>query len=179
MRLFAKVIGDYYVISVRWFCTIWSKVAKWIYIVMQKLLGGLWCQIVHEIIMMTLLANHWHRLRIVVSGNIFSAYFLQSTSVHSFILWLYIKIMLILFQGDQGPRGNPGELGAPGDRVRKLIIRINPLHPNICMYILYSVLYTVPKGRICFAIKSLVIISFIHTTLVFDSGLILYGENRC
>lgn len=50
--------------------------------------------------------------------------------------------MLILFQGDQGPRGNPGELGAPGDRVRKLIIRINPLHPNICMYILYSVLYS-------------------------------------
>ena len=47
----------------------------------------------------------------------------------------------------------------------------NPLHPNISMYILHTVLYTFPKvltRRIYLTIKSSMIISFILVTLMFD-----------
>ena len=55
---------------------------------------------------------------------------------------------------------------------------VNPLHPNISMHILHTVLYTSPKvltRRICLRIKSffLVIIPFILITLMCDSGVIL------
>ena len=59
-----------------------------------------------------------------------------------------------------------------------------PLHPNISMHILYTVLYTFPNGlaRRIFSIiqgLQLIVISFILMTLMFDSGVILKGEIRC
>ena len=55
---------------------------------------------------------------------------------------------------------------------------LNPLHPNISMHKLHTVLYTFPKRltrRICFTIKScfMVIIFSILITFRFDSGVIL------
>ena len=62
----------------------------------------------------------------------------------------------------------------------------NPLHHNISMHILHTVLYTFPKGladeESLFTDQKLlllVIISFILMTLMFDSALMLYGEIRC
>ena len=61
----------------------------------------------------------------------------------------------------------------------------NPLHPNISMHTLHSVLCTFPKvltRRICLTINrilQLIIISFILITLMFYSGMILKGEIRC
>ena len=56
---------------------------------------------------------------------------------------------------------------------------INPLHPNISLHILYTVLYTFPKvltRRICFdnyEILYLMIICFIPVTLVCESQVML------
>ena len=56
---------------------------------------------------------------------------------------------------------------------------VDPLHPNIIMHILHTVLYTLPEvltRRIRLLIKSfflLVIISFILMTLMCDLGMIL------
>ena len=56
---------------------------------------------------------------------------------------------------------------------------INPLHPDVNMRILLTVLYTFPEmltGRICFTDQKLlllVIISVILMALMCDSGLIL------
>ena len=47
----------------------------------------------------------------------------------------------------------------------------NPLHPIISMHILYTGLYQ--------EFLQLIIISFILVTLMFGSGMILKGENRC
>ena len=58
-------------------------------------------------------------------------------------------------------------------------IYLTPLHPNISMHILHTVLYMFLKVltmRICLTIKSLfylVIILLILMTFMFDSGLIL------
>ena len=58
-------------------------------------------------------------------------------------------------------------------------IYLTPLHPNISMHILHTVLYMFLKvltRRICLTIKSLfylVIILLILMTFMFDSGLIL------
>ena len=58
-------------------------------------------------------------------------------------------------------------------------IYLTPLHPNISMHILHTVLYIFLKvltRRICLTIKSLfylVIILLILMTFMFDSGLIL------
>ena len=58
-------------------------------------------------------------------------------------------------------------------------ICLTPLHPNISMHILHTVLYMFLKvltRRICLTIKSLfylVIILLILMTFMFDSGLIL------
>ena len=55
----------------------------------------------------------------------------------------------------------------------------NPLHPNISMHILHTVLYTFPKvltRRICLTVKSffyLVIISLILMTFMLDPGVIV------
>ena len=63
-----------------------------------------------------------------------------------------------------------------------MYLTLYTLHPNIRMHILHTVLYTFPSilaGRICSTIKrffSLIIISFIILTLMFDSGVILKGE---
>ena len=62
---------------------------------------------------------------------------------------------------------------------------INPLHPNISMQILHTVLYTFPevltRGTVFKnqELYKLVIISLILVTLMFDSGVILLGEIRC
>ena len=63
---------------------------------------------------------------------------------------------------------------------------INPLHPNISMYILHTVLNTLPyvlAGRICLTIKRLFSLLLLHAfiliTLMFDSGVILKREIRC
>ena len=62
---------------------------------------------------------------------------------------------------------------------------INPLHPNISMHILHTVLYTFPevlkRGKVFKnqELYKLVIISLILVTLMFDSGVILLGEIRC
>ena len=57
---------------------------------------------------------------------------------------------------------------------------VNPLHPNISMQILHTVLYTFPE--VCVfknqELYKLVIISLILVTLMFDSGVILWGEIR-
>ena len=59
---------------------------------------------------------------------------------------------------------------------------VNPLNPNISMYILHTVLYKFPKvltRRICLSLfdnqelLKLVIIFFILLTLMYDSGVIL------
>ena len=60
---------------------------------------------------------------------------------------------------------------------------INPLHPNISIYILHTVLYTFPKVDKENLFKNqepyeLLIISLILVTLMFDSGVILYGETK-
>ena len=59
-------------------------------------------------------------------------------------------------------------------------LTLSPLHPNISIYILHTVLYTFLKvltRRICLAINNLlVVISFIFVTLMRDSGVILYLE---
>ena len=55
---------------------------------------------------------------------------------------------------------------------------INPLHPDISMHTLHTVLNTFPyvlAGRICLTVKRF----FILITLMFDSGVILKGEIRC
>ena len=55
----------------------------------------------------------------------------------------------------------------------------NPLHPNISMHILHTVLYTFPRvltWRICLTVKSffyLVIISLILMTFMLDPGVIV------
>ena len=52
----------------------------------------------------------------------------------------------------------------------------NPLHPNISMHILHTVLYTFPKvltRRICLTIKSYL------KALMFDVGVILLGDIGC
>ena len=54
---------------------------------------------------------------------------------------------------------------------------INPLHPDISMHTLHTVLNTFPyvlAGRICLTVKRF----FILITLMFDSGVILKGEIR-
>ena len=62
---------------------------------------------------------------------------------------------------------------------------VNPLHPNISMQILHTVLYTFPEvltRRNVFKnqeLYKLVIISLILVTLMFDSGVILLREIRC
>ena len=62
---------------------------------------------------------------------------------------------------------------------------IDPLHPNISMYILHTVLYTFPpyvgKENLINNLEVLqsIVISFILMTLMFDSGVILWGEIRC
>ena len=61
---------------------------------------------------------------------------------------------------------------------------VNSLQCNISWHILPTVLYALPKvlmRRICETIKSLslVTISFILVTLMFDSGVILQREIRC
>ena len=59
---------------------------------------------------------------------------------------------------------------------------INPLHPDVNMRILHTVLYTFPEmltGRFCFTDQKLlllVIISFILMTLMCDSGVILWEK---
>ena len=61
-------------------------------------------------------------------------------------------------------------------------MHVNPLHPNISLRILHTVLYTFSEvsARMIFLnseeLLSLVIFSFILTTLMFDSGLMLWGE---
>ena len=55
---------------------------------------------------------------------------------------------------------------------------INPLHPDISMHTLHTVLNTFPyvlARRICLTVKRF----FILITLMFDSGVILKGEIRC
>ena len=61
---------------------------------------------------------------------------------------------------------------------------INPLHPNISMHILHTVLYT----SLCAGRENLfnnrevlqfIIIAFILITLMFNSGVILKGGIRC
>ena len=62
---------------------------------------------------------------------------------------------------------------------------VNPLHPNISMHNLHTVLYTFPevlRRRNVFKnqeLYKLVIIFLIIVTLMFDSGVILLGEIRC
>ena len=61
---------------------------------------------------------------------------------------------------------------------------INPLHPNISMHILHTVLYTsLCAGRENLfdnqEVLQLITISFILITLLFDLGVILKGEIRC
>ena len=61
---------------------------------------------------------------------------------------------------------------------------INPLHPNISMHILHTVLYTSScAGRKNLfdnqEVLQLITISFILITLMFDLGVILKGEIRC
>ena len=61
---------------------------------------------------------------------------------------------------------------------------INPLHPNISMHILHTVLYTSScAGRENLfdnqEVLQLITISFILITLMFDLGVILKGEIRC
>ena len=54
---------------------------------------------------------------------------------------------------------------------------INPLHPDISMHTLHTILNTFPyvlAGRICLTVKRF----FILITLMFDSGVILKGEIR-
>ena len=54
---------------------------------------------------------------------------------------------------------------------------INPLHPDISMHTLHTILNTSPyvlAGRICLTVKRF----FILITLMFDSGVILKGEIR-
>ena len=61
---------------------------------------------------------------------------------------------------------------------------VNPLHPNISMHILHTVLYTFPevltRGNVFKnqELYKLLIIFLILETLVFDSGVILLGEIR-
>ena len=58
----------------------------------------------------------------------------------------------------------------------------NPLHPNISMHILHTVLHTFPKRltrRICVAIKSCVSDHLYSHNFMFDSGVILREEIRC
>ena len=64
--------------------------------------------------------------------------------------------------------------------------RVNPLRPNISIYILHTFPYTFLKGllrRNCLTINGdqsikVVIISFIFATQMFDSWLTLYREIR-
>ena len=59
---------------------------------------------------------------------------------------------------------------------------LNPLHPNISIHILNTIHHTFPKvltRRICLIIKSCSSISSFLITLMFDLGVILYGEIRC
>ena len=64
------------------------------------------------------------------------------------------------------------------------MVFVNPLHPNISMLILHTVLYTFPevltRGNVLKnqELYKLVIISLILVTLMFDSGVILWGEIR-
>ena len=67
---------------------------------------------------------------------------------------------------------------------QKWVLRVNPLHSNISMHILLTVLSTFPKvltGRICNnqELLYLLIISFIPMTLLCDSGMMLWGEITC
>ena len=61
---------------------------------------------------------------------------------------------------------------------------VNPLHPNISKQILHTVLYMFPevltRGTVFKnqELYKLVIISLILVTLLFDSGVILWGEIR-
>ena len=61
---------------------------------------------------------------------------------------------------------------------------VNPLHPNISMQVLHTVLYTFPevltRGNVFKnqELYKLLIIFLILETLVFDSGVILLGEIR-
>ena len=56
----------------------------------------------------------------------------------------------------------------------------NLLYPNIIMNILYAVLYTIVLTRKNYLnneeLFRLVIIYFIHVTLMFDSGMIMWGK---
>ena len=57
---------------------------------------------------------------------------------------------------------------------------INPVPPDISMHILHTVLYKFPKVLLritCLTIKRF--FSFFLVTLMFDSGVILWGEIRC
>ena len=59
-----------------------------------------------------------------------------------------------------------------------LTVQLNPLHPNISMHILHTILFTFPKvltGRICLTIKSFFSwLSFLlFWTLMSDSELML------
>ena len=61
-------------------------------------------------------------------------------------------------------------------------IEMVPLHPNISIHILHTIHHTFPKvltRRICLIIKSCSSISSILITLMFDLGVILYGEIKC
>ena len=61
---------------------------------------------------------------------------------------------------------------------------VNPLHPNISMQVLHTVLYTFPevltRGNVFKnqELYKLLIIFLILETLEFDSGVILLGEIR-
>ena len=56
-----------------------------------------------------------------------------------------------------------------------LNVTVDPLHPNIIMHILHTVLYTFPEvltRRICLLIKSFFLLEIL-VTFVCDSGVIL------
>ena len=65
-----------------------------------------------------------------------------------------------------------------------MTITLNPSHPNISMYILFTVLYTFPMilmRRISQTVKTFfewVVISNILITLMFDSAVMKYREIR-
>ena len=92
------------------------------------------------------------------------------------------NLLTELYPRDRPEARIPGTLKKGGWVEREGII--NPLHPNISMHTLLTILDTFPNmlvRRICLTIKflQLIIISFILMTLMFDSGVILKGESRC